>query len=132
MHIRINDFAGTLPKLHPTKLPDHAAQTCSNVMVEHGILSPINQASDSYQPVALIYEQFLSAIFFQYNGRTYKKYDNAIVSFAFSPVHDAYRLYWATEDSKKPLMFNDWDIGGPGDDELITDNFNYIAGMPAM
>lgn len=129
MHIRINDFAGTLPKLHPTKLPDHAAQTCSNVMVEHDILSPINKASTLHPSDTVGYENFKSAIFFQHDSVTYKKYANNIVRFAFSPVHDAYRLYWSTEDSKAPLMFNDWDIGGIGGNELITDNFDYIAGM---
>ena len=131
MHIRINDFAGTFPKMHPTKLPDYAAQTCSNVMVEHGILSPINQASSAYQSLVDGYDQFKSAIFFQHSGQTYKKYNNAIVTFAFSPVHDAYRLYWATEDSKKSLMFCDWDLSGVDGDELVSDNFNYIAGLPA-
>lgn len=129
MHIRINDFAGTLPKLHPTKLPDHAAQTCSNVMVERDILSPINKASNAHPSNIVGRENFASAMFFQHDGVTYKKYDNSIVRFAFSPVHDAYRLYWSTEDSKKPLMFNDWNVGGAGGNELITDNFDYIAGM---
>ena len=130
MHIRINDFAGTFPKLHPTKLPDHAAQSCSNVMVEHDILSPINQASALHPSNTVGYENFASAIFFQHNNVTYKKYANSIVRFAFSPVHDAYRLYRTTEDSKKPLMFNDWDVGGAGDEyNLVTDGFDYIAGM---
>lgn len=129
MHIRINDFAGTLPKLHPTKLPDHAAQTCSNVMVEHDILSPINKASTLHPSNTVGYENFKSAIFFQHDSVTYKKYANNIVRFAFSPVHDAYRLYWSTEDSKQLLMFNDWNVGGIGGNELVTDNFDYIAGM---
>lgn len=131
MHIRINDFAGTFPKMHPTKLPDYAAQSCSNVMVEHGILTPINNADNSYQSLVDGYDQFLSAIFFQHAGQTYKKYNNAIVSFAFSPVHDAYRLYWSTEDGTKPLMFADWELSGADGDELTSDNFNYIAGLPA-
>lgn len=127
MHIRINDFAGTLPKLHPTKLPDHAAQTCSNVMVEHDILSPINKASTLHPSDTVGYENFKSAIFFQHDSVTYKKYANNIVRFAFSPVHDAYRLYWTTESARAPLMFNDWNIANTG--ELETDNFDYIAGM---
>lgn len=127
MHIRINDFAGTFPKLHPTKLPDHAAQSCSNVMVEHDILSPINQASTLHPSNTVGYENFASAIFFQHNSVTYKKYANNIVRFAFSPVHDAYRLYWTTESARAPLMFNDWNIANTG--ELETDNFDYIAGM---
>ncbi|WP_333614003.1 hypothetical protein [Psychrobacter sp.] len=130
MHIRINDFAGTLPKLHPTKLPDHAAQACQNVMVEHDILSPINQSATSHLSNLVGLENFASAMFFNHNDKTYKKYSNAIVTFAFSPVHDAYRLYWTTENSKQPLMFNDWNVGGAGDDyNLVSDGFDYIAGM---
>lgn len=129
MHIRINDFSGTFPKMHPTKLPDFAAQTCSNVMVEHGILSPVNTATQSYQSNIDGAETFLSAVFFEHNGVTYKKFSNDIVLFAFSPVHDAYRLYWTTESGAqlKPLMFNDWDESITG--ALTSDNFNYIAGM---
>ena len=132
MHIRINDFAGTLPKLHPTKLPDHAAQSCQNVMVEHGVLTPSNQASNSYASNIVGAENFVSAMFFDHDGKTYKKFSNELARFAFSPVHDAYRLYWTTEDKKAQLMFNDWDIGGASDEyELVTDNFDYIAGLPA-
>lgn len=132
MHIRINDFAGTLPKLHPTKLPDHAAQSCQNVMVEHGVLTPSNQASNSYASNIVGAENFVSAMFFDHDGKTYKKFSNELAKFAFSPVHDAYRLYWTTEDKKAQLMFNDWDIGGASDEyELVTDNFDYIAGLPA-
>lgn len=127
MHIRINDFAGTFPKMHPTKLPDYAAQSCSNVMVERGVLSPISKASKSNLSGLTGLEQFLSAIFFEHNGTTYKKYSNDIVNFAFSPVHDAYRLYWTTENSNKALMFNDWDENVSGG--LTSDNFNYFAGM---
>lgn len=124
MHIRINDFAGTLPKLHPTKLPDHAAQSCQNVMVEHGVLTPSNQASNSYASNIVGAENFVSAMFFDHDGKTYKKFSNELAKFAFSPVHDAYRLYWTTEDKKAQLMFNDWDIGGASDEyELVTDNF---------
>lgn len=131
MHIRINDFAGTFPRLHPTKLPDHAAQSCQNVMVEHGILSPSNEAANSHASDIVGRENFVSALFFDHDGKTYKKYSNSLVRFAFSPVHDAFRLYWTTENGKAPLMFNDWDIGGAGDEyELVTDNFDYIAGMP--
>ena len=96
MRIRINDFAGTLPKLHPTKLPDHAAQSCQNVMVEHGILTPSNQASDSYVSDVADADNFVSAMFFDHDGKTYKKFSNKLAKFAFSPVHDAYRLYWTT------------------------------------
>ncbi|WP_105245460.1 hypothetical protein [Psychrobacter sp. Marseille-P5312] len=132
MHIRINDFAGTLPKLHPTKLPDYAAQSCQNVMVEHGVLTPSNQASNSYASNIVGAENFVSAMFFDHDGKTYKKFSNELAKFAFSPVHDAYRLYWTTEDKKAPLMFNDWDVGGASDEyELVTDNFDYIAGLPA-
>ncbi|MGA6101744.1 hypothetical protein ACPESL_06125 [Psychrobacter pocilloporae] len=132
MHIRINDFAGTLPKLHPTKLPDQAAQSCQNVMVEHGVLTPSNQASNSYASNIVGAENFVSAMFFDHDGKTYKKFSNELARFAFSPVHDAYRLYWTTEDKKAPLMFNDWDVGGASDEyELVTDNFDYIAGLPA-
>lgn len=132
MYIRINDFAGTLPKLHPTKLPDHAAQSCQNVMVEHGVLTPSNQASNSYASNIVGAENFVSAMFFDHDGKTYKKFSNELAKFAFSPVHDAYRLYWTTEDKKAQLMFNDWDIGGASDEyELVTDNFDYIAGLPA-
>lgn len=127
MHIRINDFAGTFPRLHPTKLPEHAAQSCQNVMVEHGILSPSNEAANSHASDIVGRENFVSALFFDHDGKTYKKYSNSLVRFAFSPVHDAYRLYWTTENGKALLMFNDWNIANTG--ELETDNFDYIAGM---
>lgn len=127
MHIRINDFAGTFPKLHPTKLPEYAAQSCLNVMVEHGILAPISKASQLNLSGVYGTDQFLSAIFFEHNGTTYKKFSNSLVSFAFSPVHESYRLYWTTESSTKALMFNDWDENSGGN--LSTDNFDYFAGM---
>lgn len=128
MHIRINDFAGTFPKMHPTKLPGYGAQESQNAMVESGILSPINQASNSHQSNRSGYEQFLSAVSFYHEGVNHKKYSNEIVSFAFSPVHDAYRLYWTTEDGTKPMKFVDWDVSITG--ELTTDNYEYIAGLP--
>lgn len=130
MHIRINDFAGTLPRLHPTKLPDYAAQSCLNAMVEHGILSPSKKADQSFTSNQSGLDKFLSAVFFQNNDKTYKKFSNSLVSFAFSPVHESYRLYWTTEDDSRALMFNSWRVGDTGD--LVTDNFDYIAGMPPV
>ena len=127
MHIRINDFAGTFPKLHPTKLPEYAAQSCLNVMVERDILSPIAKASQLNPSGIYGTDQFLSAIFFEHNNRAYKKFSNNLVSFAFSPVHESYRLYWTTENSTKALMFNDWDEVAGG--TLSSDNFDYFAGM---
>ncbi len=129
MRIRINDFAGTFPRLHPTKLPDYAAQSCKNVIVERGVLSPSTKATLASGSVYLNDNNFLSAIFFNHNGHTYKKYSNDIVNFTFSPVNDSFRLYWTTEDKDKPLMFMDWDISDNGD--LTTDGQTYQAGMPA-
>ena len=132
MHIRINDFAGTFPKMHPTKLPDFAAQKCSNVMVEHGILSPINQAATSYQSGVGGFDKFKSAMFFEHEGVMYKKFSTSLATFAFSPVHESYRLYWTTEDSNQPLLFCDWNIHSAGSGYgLVTDGFTYIAGMPS-
>jgi len=130
MYIRITDFAGTYPKLHPTKLPDHAAQSCLNVMVEHGTLSPSREATTFDESNGFPYADFLSAIFFKHNGQTYKKFSNNLANYAFSPVHESYRLYWTTEDSNKKLMFSDWSVGnGVDEGELVTDGFDYIAGM---
>lgn len=130
MHIRISDFAGTFPKLHPTKLSDIAAQACHNVMVEHGILSPAKNAVQSYMSNVVGHDKFISAIFFQSDGVTYKKFSNALTTFVFSPVHESYRLYWTTEDASRPLMFADWDEGSTG--VLESDNFEYKAGMPPI
>lgn len=132
MHIRINDFAGTFPKMHPTKLPNYAAQDCLNSMVDYGVLTPSTQATQLNQSGVSKYNGFMSAIFFEHEGITYKKFDNALVRYAFSPVHDAYRLYWTTEDSMKQVKFVDWDITGvAGSYRLVTDGYEYIAGMPA-
>lgn len=131
MHIRINDFAGTFPRLHPTKLPEHAAQSCQNVMVEHDILSPSNQAVQSFPSNEVGLEKFVSATFFQYGGQTYKKFSNEQVSFAFSPVHESYKLYWTGEGAvNKPLRFNVWETNLSG--SLVSDRFDYIAGMPPI
>ncbi|WP_201595306.1 hypothetical protein [Psychrobacter vallis] len=127
MHIRINDFAGTFPRLHPTKLPEYAAQSCLNVFIERDILSPSSNAGMSSQAEG--YADFKSAIFFKHNTGTYRHYSNAIARFSFSPVNDAYRLYWTTEDADAPMMFMDWDIV-PGINTLTTDGIAYIAGMP--
>lgn len=132
MHIRINDFAGTFPKVHPTKLPEYAAQSCINVMVDSGILEPAKDATTSEGSGLETYPNFKSAIFFQYNDITYKKFSRSLVRFNFSPVHDSYRLYWTKEDGKGVLMFSDWDIGiGAFQGQLTSDGFEYIAGMPA-
>lgn len=128
MHIRISDFAGTFPRLHPTKLPDHAAQSCQNALVEHGILTPSKQASTSFESGEIGYGGFLSAIFFRVGGTTYKKFSNNITRFRFSPVNDSYRLYWTREDNDAPLMFSDWDVLPSG--SLTTDGNEYLAGMP--
>ena len=130
MRIRINDFAGTFPRYHPTKIADHAAQSCSNVMVEHGILTPGYQASQTHVSNQVGLDKFVSAVFFQNEGETYKKFSNNLVSFAFSPVYESYRLYWTTEDAREPLRFNDWRVGDTG--SLVTDGFDYIAGMPPV
>ncbi|PLT21151.1 hypothetical protein [Psychrobacter sp. MES7-P7E] len=127
MHIRINDFAGMFPRLHPTKLPEYAAQSCLNVFIERDILSPSSMADMSNQADG--YADFKSAIFFKHNTGTYRHYSNAITRFSFSPVNDAYRLYWTTEDADAPMMFMDWDIV-PGINTLTTDGIAYIAGMP--
>lgn len=129
MHIRINDFAGTFPKLHRTKLPDHAAQSCKNVMIDHGVLSPSNDATLYHESGQTQYREFLSAMFFKHNAGTYKKFSDKLAAFAFSPVHDSFRLYWTTEQGvDEPLRFSDWDIAS--DDTLTTDGFTYLAGMP--
>lgn len=132
MHIRINDFAGTFPKVHPTKLPDYASLSCVNVMVDSGILEPTKEATTSEGSGLETYPNFKSAIFFQYNDITYKKFSRSLVRFNFSPVHDSYRLYWTKEDGDGVLMFSDWDIGiGAFQGQLTSDGFEYIAGMPA-
>lgn len=128
MHIRINDFSGTLPKLHPTKLPDHAAQHCINAWVDKNVISPSKRATVIAEPNDLNNPRFLSAVYFTHNDIKYKKLNDKITNLAFSPVHDAYRLYWTTEDGSKPLTFSDWDIDESG--HLTSDGVEYIAGMP--
>lgn len=130
MHIRITDFAGTFPKLHPTKLPDIAAQSCLNVMLEHGTLESIREATTYNESNGFPYADFKSAMFFTHGADKYKKFSNQIVSYAFSPVHDSYRLYWTTEDANQPLLFSDWDIQPNG--TLASDNYDYKAGMPPI
>lgn len=129
MHIRITDFAGTFPKLHPTKLPDIAAQSCLNVMVEHGILAPSREAVLSYESNGFPFENFVSAIAFSNGAYDYKHFSNNLTRYAFSPVHESYRLYWTTEDADKALMFTDWNTTPSG--TLSPSGFEYKAGMPA-
>lgn len=130
MPIRINDFSGAIPRLHPTKLPESAASFCQNVLVEQGILSPSKKAGQSFTSNQEGLDKFVSAIFFKFKDATYKKFSNSQVRFAFSPVHESYRLYWTTEDASAPLKFNDWHVNDIG--QLATDGFDYIAGMPPM
>lgn len=130
MQIRINDFSGTFPRLHTTKLPESAAQACKNVVFDHGILTPAKEAKLSYQSNGFPYEDFMSAMFFKTGNTIYKKFNNNLATYAFSPVHESYRLYWTTEDIYANLMFCDWNMSITG--QLTTDGWDYIAGMPPI
>ncbi len=129
MQIKIKDFAGMYPKIHPTQLPDSVAQNCMNVVLNNGVLTPVYSAN-TFNYGNTGWDGFKSVIQWKVNGVDKHWFNTEIVRFAFSPVNEAYRLYWTYENRDGPLMFRNW-TAVEGSGQLLGGGIEYKAGLPA-
>ena len=129
MQIKIKDFAGMYPKIHPTQLPESVAQNCMNVVLNNGILTPVYSASAvNYGNAG--WNGFKSVVQWKVGNRDKHWFNTEIVRFAFSPVNEAYRLYWTYEQRNAALTFRNW-TPVEGSEELLGGGNDYKAGLPA-
>lgn len=83
--IKVRAFRGEIPKLHPTLLPDSAAQTCINARMRSGALVP-------FRAPVLTATLGADANSFAKIGDTWTGYSNTITDAIPGPV-DANRIY---------------------------------------
>lgn len=130
MQIKIKDFAGMYPKIHPTQLPESVAQNCMNVVLNNGILTPVYSASTvNYGNSG--WNGFKSVIQWSVSGIVKRWFNTEIVSFAFSPINETYRLYWTYEGRNAPLMFRNWTEEEGSTGNLLDWGYDFKAGLPA-